>query len=66
VISTGCPYDHPQPTLTTDVLLFTIEDHKLRLLLIRREVVEIITEFAGQMAQWRAPARNIIEFSLEP
>jgi len=53
-------------TLTTDALLFTIEDHELRLLLIRREVVEIITEFACQMAQRRGPAGNIIEFPLEP
>ena len=59
-------YDHPQLTLIMDVLLFTIEDHKLQSLLIRREVVEIITEFACQMAQRRAPARNIIEFPLEP
>ncbi|MFH0351446.1 MAG: hypothetical protein ACHBMF_05890 [Chromatiales bacterium] len=36
-------YDYPHPALTTDVVLFTIEDYKLQVLLIRREVVEFIT-----------------------
>ncbi|MGH8510210.1 MAG: hypothetical protein ACREUD_07110 [Gammaproteobacteria bacterium] len=38
-----CTYDYPHPALTTGVVLFIIRDHKLRILLIRREVVELIT-----------------------
>ncbi|MGH8468672.1 MAG: hypothetical protein ACREX3_13575 [Gammaproteobacteria bacterium] len=52
-------YDYPHPAVTTDVVLFIIQDHK------RREGVELIMSFACQMIERRAPVRNIIEFPQE-
>gem|GEM_PF-4727177 len=36
-------YDYPHPVVTTGVVFFIIQDHKLRIPLIRREGVELIT-----------------------
>ncbi|MGH8487657.1 MAG: hypothetical protein ACREXS_01955 [Gammaproteobacteria bacterium] len=36
-------YDYPHPAVPTGVVRFIIRDHRLRILVIRREVVEFIT-----------------------